>query len=116
MTGLTTHGCGKSWRQRGNRTSHCGGCHETFEGLTLFDAHLTHAADGTLTHLKPSEMTFNGKPLAFDGSHGDGSWRRTDLTDTAFEGRESSGRVVGAGDTVQAVEAENRDASEVVLS
>jgi hypothetical protein len=35
-----SHGaCGKSWEQSGNRTSHCGGCHETFVSLSVFDAH-----------------------------------------------------------------------------
>lgn len=35
-----SHGaCGKSWTQRGERTSHCGGCHETFATLGLFDRH-----------------------------------------------------------------------------
>ena len=37
---MTTHGaCGKSWTQRGERTSHCGGCHETFGALSIFDKH-----------------------------------------------------------------------------
>lgn len=37
---LTVHGkCGKTWTQRGNRTSHCGGCCQTFSTLSLFDAH-----------------------------------------------------------------------------
>ena len=36
----TTHGaCGKTWTQRGERTSHCGGCHETFGTLSDFDKH-----------------------------------------------------------------------------
>jgi hypothetical protein len=29
--------CGKEWA--GARAAHCGGCHETFSGVTLFDAH-----------------------------------------------------------------------------
>lgn len=116
MTTLTTHGCGKSWRQRGNRTGHCGGCHETFEGVTLFDAHLVHEKDGSLTHLKPSEMTFNKKPLAFDGTFGDGSWSRTDLTDTAFGDRGPLSRVLGAGRAVEVVELDNRSESGAVLS
>lgn len=116
MTVLTTHGCGKSWRQRGNRTSHCGGCHVTFEGLSLFDAHFVHESDGTLTHLDPREMTVGRAPLVFDGSFGDGSWRRTDLSDMAFKASESSGRVTGAGTVGEPVERENSDAPEVVLS
>lgn len=35
-----THGaCGRSWVQRGNRSGHCAGCHETFYGLRAFDGH-----------------------------------------------------------------------------
>jgi hypothetical protein len=71
---LTTHGCGKSWLQRGDRTGHCGGCHVTFEGNALFDAHLRRGADGSLIHLDPAGMKFKGEPLVFDGTYGDGSW------------------------------------------
>jgi hypothetical protein len=116
MTTLTTHGCGKSWKQRGSRTSHCGGCHETFEGLTLFDAHLVHEKDGSLTHLDPRSMRFNGKPLKFDASYGDGAWSRTDLTDSAFKASGKRGRVDMAGTPGQVVEGENRDVREAVLS
>ena len=48
METLTTHGCGKSWKQRGNRTGHCGRCHETFEGTALFDSHFIRQSDGTV--------------------------------------------------------------------
>lgn len=88
---LVTHGCGRSWRQRGNRTSHCGGCHQTFEGLSLFDAHLEHGADGTLTHLDPAEMKYRGLPLVLDARYGDGSWHRTDAAGAAFEARMGRG-------------------------
>lgn len=71
---LTTHGCGKSWLQRGNRTGHCSQCHETFEGNTLFDAHFDRTGGG-LRCRDPREMKINGEPLVFDGAHGDGSWR-----------------------------------------
>ena len=115
MTGLTTHGCGKSWRQRGNRTGHCARCHNTFEGEKLLDAHFIRT-DAGLECRDPASMVFNKRPLVFDGTYGDGSWSRTDLTDTAFGARGSSGRVVGAGGTDQAVETENRDVREAVLS
>lgn len=37
---VVTHGaCGKSWIQRGDRTSHCPSCHDTFAALRLFDLH-----------------------------------------------------------------------------
>lgn len=36
----TRHGaCGRTWTQRGERTSHCAGCCETYATLSLFDAH-----------------------------------------------------------------------------
>lgn len=31
--------CGARWKQVGNSTSHCSGCHETFTSLAGFDAH-----------------------------------------------------------------------------
>ena len=46
------HGrCGKTWTQRGNATSHCAACHETFANLTLFDTH--RAGDHTARHCLP---------------------------------------------------------------
>lgn len=116
MTRLTTHGCGKSWKQRGNRTSHCGGCHVTFEGLSLFDAHFVHHKDGTLTHLDPRTMKFNKAPLVFDGSLGDGVWKRSDLSHMAFEGRTGAGRVSDAGDAQDAAEPHTSDVREAVAS
>lgn len=41
---------------------------------------------------------------------------RTDLTDTAFGTSGSAGRVVVAGDPAQAVEPQDRDVREAVLS
>lgn len=61
-------------------------------------------------------MTYNKKPLVFDGTYGDGSWSRTDLTDMAFKAVGSARRVVVAGDPVQAAEPQNRDVREAVLS
>lgn len=59
MAALTSHGaCGKSWPQRGNRTGHCSACHETFEGLTLFDAHRVVGADGKRVCLDPSALEY----------------------------------------------------------
>lgn len=35
---MPRHGaCGQEWS--GTRACHCGGCHETFSGVHLFDAH-----------------------------------------------------------------------------
>lgn len=72
MAELTTHGkCGKSWKQRGNRTGHCAGCHETFEGLSVFDAHQRIGDGGTVVCLPPEEVTVNKSPLRLV----DGTWR-----------------------------------------
>lgn len=39
---IVAHGrCGARWRQSGNRTGHCSGCHHNFDGLTAFDRHQT---------------------------------------------------------------------------
>lgn len=61
---IVEHGaCGKRWKQSGNRTSHCGGCHRTFASLALFDWHQTLGPDGRAICRDPSE----GKRLR-DGS------------------------------------------------
>ena len=31
--------CGATWKQVGNQTGHCSGCHRTFASLAAFDAH-----------------------------------------------------------------------------
>lgn len=47
---LITHGaCRKTWS--GNRAAHCGGCHETFTGITAFDAHQSWPKGSTPTGL-----------------------------------------------------------------
>ena len=65
---MASHGaCGKSWHQSGNRTSHCGGCHETFASLAVFDS---HRRDGKC--LAPVDVTHNHKaPIA---QRPDGIW------------------------------------------
>lgn len=70
----TSHGaCGKTWRQRGNTTGHCAGCHETFEGLTLFDAHQSNS-DGVTVCKEPESMEH---PKGFPLKLVNGSWRST---------------------------------------
>lgn len=112
---LTTHGCGKSWKQRGNRTGHCARCHNTFEGERLFDAHFVRVGNGVECR-DPASMLFNKRPLVFDGTFGDGSWRRSDLTDVAFGAGAAPGRLVAHGHHGQAAEPQNRDVREAVLS
>lgn len=99
MTGLTTHGCGKSWRQRGNRTGHCSGCHETFEGLSLFDA---HRKGGVCAD--PRKMVVNGAPLTFDGTHGDGSW----------SARNTFAEALTRAAAIEAAKAQNKEQSEAI--
>lgn len=75
----TSHGaCGKTWRQRGNRTGHCSACHETFEGLSLFDAHRVSYDDGSRGCLDPAEMTFSGQTPTLEN----GSWRGPKMPDS----------------------------------
>lgn len=77
MSEIVRHSkCGRSWRQRGNRTGHCAACHETFEGEALFDAHRRDSAEGQRICLDPREMAHRGVQLAFVDEPGtDGSWR-----------------------------------------
>ena len=83
---LTTHGCGKSWRQVGNRTSHCGRCHTTFGDLGTFDAHFRRVAAGVECR-DPGEMVVRGLPLKFDGAFGDGVWSRQDAAPLGLRAR-----------------------------
>lgn len=99
---LTTHGeCGNSWKQRGNRTGHCSGCHETFEGLSLFDA---HRKGGVCAD--PRQMVVNGAPLRFDGTHGDGSW----------SARNTFAEAMTRANQVEARKPQNEDQREAVLT
>jgi len=87
MSQIVSHGqCGKSWKQRGNRTGHCGACHETFEGLSLFDAHQSVSSDGRLICAHPGSMTYRGEPLRLV----DGTWRGPRLPAGVFK-NESEG-------------------------
>lgn len=92
MTGLTVHGeCGKSWKQRGNRTGHCSGCHHTFEGQSLFDA---HRKGGVCAD--PAGMVIAGEPLRFDPTHGDGAWSaRNTFAEAMKEAQSTTGTSEG---------------------
>lgn len=71
----TSHGkCGKTWKQRGNRTGHCADCHETFEGLSLFDAHRITLPSGERGCLSASELEY---PKGFSLKLENGTWRTT---------------------------------------
>ena len=76
---LTFHGaCGKSWKQRGNRTGHCAACHETFEGLALFDFHQRRNPDGGVRCVYPGVILWQKKPLRLVN----GTWRGPEMPKT----------------------------------
>ena len=78
----TSHGaCGKTWRQRGNRTGHCSACHETFEGEKLFDAHRVTLDDETRGCADPRSMEWQGEPLRVEN----GTWRGPRMSAEARE-------------------------------
>jgi hypothetical protein len=81
MSAVTTHGvCGKSWTQRVDRTGHCAKCHETFEGLALFDAHQAIQPDGSVICHDPAVMVFREAPLRLVG----GMWRGQEMPKGTF--------------------------------
>ena len=81
MAELVSHGaCGKTWKQRGNRTGHCAKCHETFEGITLFDWHQTQADGGVTKCRDSSDAEWIKKDLRLV----DGAWRGPALPEGTF--------------------------------
>lgn len=81
MAVRVSHGaCGKSWLQRGNRTGHCSKCHETFEGVALFDAHQSLDDAGRVICADPRTMTFRKQPLRRTGD----SWSGPALPEGTF--------------------------------
>jgi hypothetical protein len=72
--------CGTRWRQIGNKTGHCGGCHRTFSSLTTFDAHQT-MRHGKNVCTDPAELlTEAGEPRfrTYVDSEGATIWRSAD--------------------------------------
>ena len=68
--------CGARWR--GVNACHCGGCHRTFSGPTLFDLH--RSARGTADHgtcLDPATLTKGGALELRD----DGIWHAPEMTE-----------------------------------
>jgi len=81
MTAEISHGvCGKTWKQRGNRTGHCAACHETFEGLSLFDWHQTLSDEGKVLCRNPADAEWASKGLRLV----DGTWRGPALPEGTF--------------------------------
>lgn len=71
--------CGAVWKQRGDRTGHCSGCGQTFEGIKLFDAH-QHITDTGVICLDPLSMKVAGRPLRLV----EGAWRGAALPQGLF--------------------------------
>lgn len=73
--------CGAVYLIHGDRTSHCSGCCETFEGGTLWDAHRVETATpGVFTCRRAAVMEFRGSRLRkvadpVEGLVTVGSWR-----------------------------------------
>ena len=74
---LTHPACGKSWTQRGNLTGHCSKCHETFEGLTAFDAHQSIGDGGDVICKLPTDVAIGKVPLRLV----DRTWRGPGMPD-----------------------------------
>lgn len=73
MAQIARHGaCGKEWVQHGNRTGHCSQCHETFEGVSLFDWHQEVDSRGRVKCRKPSDDKWVEAGLEWTGQ----SWRK----------------------------------------
>jgi hypothetical protein len=71
--------CGAQWTARG--AAHCAapGCHRTFAGVTLFDAHRTSSGErGTCRD--PATITKAGERVMF---HRNGMWRGPEDPDAA---------------------------------
>lgn len=71
----TCSGCAAQWNA--SATAHCGSCHRSFSGVSLFDRHryITQTSGGCID---PAELMSNGKRVAFLR---DGVWRYPELTD-----------------------------------
>jgi hypothetical protein len=52
--------CGTRWRQVGNQTGHCGGCHRTFASLDAFDSH-QRIVSGKNVCLDPATLMRGGE-------------------------------------------------------
>lgn len=73
MAQVARHGaCGKEWVQHGNRTGHCSQCHETFEGVSLFEWHQTVTDSGRVVCARPGDERWEKKNLMWTGQ----SWRQ----------------------------------------
>lgn len=92
----TAHGaCGKTWKQRGNRTGHCANCHETFEGLSLFDWHQTHDSEGRVLCRNSADAKWTDKGLRLVN----GTWRGPEMPE-ALLSRFGTSSAVPVGEDV----------------
>jgi hypothetical protein len=82
--------CGAVWKWHGERTSHCGRCHETFEGGVLWDAHRFQTADGSWACRDVASMSWRGSRLRkvadpVAGVVTVGTWRGPKLAGGVFD-------------------------------
>jgi len=74
------HGCARCPNRWGGvNTSHCGGCHETFTGLSAFEAHRQGDHGNDTRHcVSPTEAGLTMTARGYWGSPGDGTewWAR----------------------------------------
>lgn len=78
-------GCTSRWG--GLRTAHCGACHVTFSGLTLFDKHRT--AKGAYGEcIDPATLTDHGQQLRLV----EGIWRSPAIEGEYYGGTLAGGR------------------------
>ena len=76
----TCSGCTATWT--GSNACHCSGCHHTFAGVRLFDAHRAQYGEHGICR-RPADMTMasgprEGEPIMFLR---DGVWRGPEMTD-----------------------------------
>ena len=75
--------CGAVWRQRGNSTGHCTRCHETFQGIELFDRHQHIQPDGSVRCLDPHSIKLRHQLLELV----EGVWRGPRMPDHVIAAR-----------------------------
>ncbi len=64
--------CGIIWRQSGNRTGHCSGCHRTFDSLEAFDKHQVIPETGRVVCRDPAEVKRGDGSPVFESRIRDG--------------------------------------------
>lgn len=78
-TGIATCACGARWPGE-TRAAHCGNCHETFTGITAFDAHRSNRGEhGWCLHPTQAKLVDAERSYPCWGFTGEGNpWRKAD--------------------------------------